>query len=80
MKTTHHTAGLNEIQIGLLRMFDRKIPDEDVLEIKKIIVKHLGKKLFDEVDKVVQEKGISASDYEKLESNDLRSKSGEAHE
>jgi hypothetical protein len=80
MKTTHHTTGLNEIQIGLLRMFDRKIPDEDVLEIKKIIVKHLGKKLFDEVDKVVQEKGISASDYEKLESKDQRSDLGLAHE
>ncbi|MCE7068011.1 hypothetical protein [Dyadobacter sp. CY326] len=80
MKTTHHTTGLNAIQIGLLRMFDRQIPDEDVLEIKRIIVKHLGKKLFEEVDKVVQEKGISASDYEELESKDLRSDLGHAHE
>ncbi|MCF0064228.1 hypothetical protein MUK70_26445 [Dyadobacter chenwenxiniae] len=80
MKTTHHTTGLNAIQIGLLRMFDRQIPDEDVLEIKKIIVKHLGKKLLEEVDNVVQKKGISASDYESLDSEDVRSTSGPEHE
>ncbi|MCF0042075.1 hypothetical protein [Dyadobacter fanqingshengii] len=80
MKTTHHTTGLNAIQIGLLRMFDRQIPDEDVLEIKKIIVKHLGKKLFEEVDRVVEEKGITSADYESLEANDLRSDLGQAHE
>jgi len=40
------TAGLNDIQIGLLRMFDRKIPDEEVLEIKEELVKHLSEKLF----------------------------------
>ena len=72
MKTVKTSSGLNEIQIGLLRMFDRKIPDEEVIEIKKLLSKHLSKKLFDEVDRVVEEnrvveeKGISDNDYEKL--------------
>ena len=26
--------GLNEVQIGLLRMFDRNIPETDIREIK----------------------------------------------
>ena len=80
MKTTQHTNGLNAIQIGLLRMFDRKIPDEDVLEIKRVIVKHLGKKLFEEVDQVVAKKSITSADYEKLESKDMRSDSAETYE
>ncbi|HEV7378570.1 MAG TPA: hypothetical protein VGN64_02180 [Dyadobacter sp.] len=40
---------LNDIQISLLRMFDREIPDEEVLEIKKylsiILVKGYLKRL-----------------------------------
>jgi len=67
-------TGLNDIQIGLLRMFDRKIPDEEVLEIKKVLVDHLSNKLFDEVQRVVATKNISKEDYLSLEANDLRTK------
>lgn len=72
MKTAMSTAGLNDIQIGLLGMFDRKIPDDEVLEIKKVLTKHLSSKLFDEVDRVVEEKDIQKSDFSKLELEHLR--------
>ena len=75
MKNTKISTGLNDIQIGLLRMFDRQIPDDEVLEIKKVLTKHLSKKLFAEVDRVIEEKGISEKDFDKLESDDLRTKS-----
>jgi len=75
MKNTKISTGLNDIQIGLLRMFDRQIPDDEVLEIKKVLTKHLSEKLFTEVDRVVKEKGISEKDFDKLESDDLRTKS-----
>lgn len=75
METTKHLSGLNDIQIGLLRMFDRKIPDEEVLEIKKVLVDHLSNKLFEEVERVVAQKHISDEDYTALETDDLRSKS-----
>lgn len=66
---------LNDIQISLLRMFDREIPDEEVLEIKKVLVSHLSDKLLEEVDRAVNEKNISSVDYAALEVSDLRTKS-----
>lgn len=66
-----HT-GLNEVQIGLLRMFDRNIPDTDIQEIKQILVKHLSKQLLDEVDRVVEEKGITEADFKRLKTEHFR--------
>ncbi|WP_138480392.1 hypothetical protein [Dyadobacter bucti] len=80
MRTPKHFAGLNEIQIGLLRMFDRKIPDDEVLEIKRVLVKHLSEKLFQEVDRITLEKEISEKDYKMLESEDVRTKSKNSDE
>ena len=75
MATIQQPQNLNEIQLGLLRMFNRNIPDADVHAIKEVIVKHLNQQLFDEVDKVVKEKNITAADYERLEKEDFRTKS-----
>ena len=75
METAKQPQNLNEIQLGLLRMFNRNIPDADVHAIKEVIVKHLNQQLFDEVDKVVKEKNITAADYERLEEADFRTKS-----
>ena len=75
METAKQPQHLNEIQLGLLRMFNRNIPDADVQAIKQVIVKHLSQQLFDEVDKVVKEKNIIAADYDRLEEEDFRTKS-----
>lgn len=76
MQPKTHFSGLNEVQIALLRMFNRNIPDEELLEIRRVLVNHLSQRLFDEVDKVVAEKGITDADYKQLEHNDLRTKPG----
>ncbi len=68
-------TGLNEVQVGLLRMFDRNIPEADVREIKQVLVKHLSKQLLDEVDRVVEQKGITDADFRKLETEHFRTKS-----
>ena len=67
-------SGLNELQIGLLRMFDRHIPDEDIREIRRVLVKHLSQQMLDEVDSVVAEKGITEIDFKKLETDHFRTK------
>lgn len=77
MKNTKMSTGLNDIQIGLLRMFDRQIPDDEVLEIKKVLTKHLSEKLLLEVDQVIGEKNITKKYFDKLESEHLRTKSDE---
>lgn len=68
------TNGLNPIQIGLLRMFDRNIPDEDIIEIKQVLVEHLSKQLLAEVDKVIADKNITDSDFSDLETEHFRTK------
>lgn len=74
MSQNIQNTGLNEIQIGLLRMFDRNIPEADIKEIKQVIVKHLSQQLLDEVDRVVEEKGITENDFKKLEKQHFRTK------
>ena len=48
-------------------MFNRNIPETDIREIKQVLVKHLSKQLLDEVDRVVEEKGITEADFKRLE-------------
>ncbi len=50
-------------------MFNRNIPEADILEIKRVIVKHLGSQLLEEVDRVTEEKGITEKDFLALEDN-----------
>lgn len=58
--------GLNEVQIGLLRMFSRPMSTERTLKIKRAIVNFLSDELDEEVEKVVAEKGITDNDFDKL--------------
>ena len=68
-------SGLNEVQIGLLRMFNRPMSQEESVEIRDLLSKHYANKLFDEVDRVVAGKGITETDYEKLRNEHQRTKS-----
>jgi hypothetical protein len=74
MKPKTHFSGLNEVQIALLRMFNRNIPDDELLEIRRLLVNHLSQRLFQEVDTAVEQKGITEADYKQLESAHLRTK------
>ena len=58
--------GLNEVQIGLLRMFSRPMTKERSLKIKRGIVNLLSDELDIEVERVVKEKGITEEDFEVL--------------
>lgn len=57
---------LNDVQIGLLRMFSRPMTKEQTLKIKRVIVNHLSDELDLEIEKVVAEKGITEKDFDKL--------------
>jgi hypothetical protein len=57
---------LNEIQLGLLRMFSRPMTVEQTLNLKRIIVNYLSDELDKEVERVVQEKNITNIDFEAL--------------
>ena len=57
---------LNPIQVSLLRLFERGMSDEDTLELRRVIVTHLSQKMLDEVERIDNERGYTAEDYERM--------------
>ena len=57
---------LNSLQISLLRLFERGMSDEDTLELRRVIVAHLSKKMLAEVERIDNERGYTAEDYERM--------------
>ncbi|MDZ7898126.1 MAG: hypothetical protein U5N85_08870 [Arcicella sp.] len=64
--------GLNEVQVGLLRMFSRPMTKEQSLKIKRGLVSLLSDELDIEVERVVKEKGITEKDFEALRNQHQR--------
>ena len=58
--------GLNDVQLSLLRMFNRKMSYEESVELRDLLTRHYSQKMKDEVNRVIGEKGITSKDYDKL--------------
>ena len=61
-----NTKGLNDVQISLLRMFNRNMSYEESVEIPDLLARHYSHKLKEEVDDLVNKKKITDTDYDKL--------------
>ena len=61
-------VSINDVQLSLLRMFNRKMSYEESVELRDLLTQHYSQKLKDEVDRVVAEKKITGKDYDKLRS------------
>jgi hypothetical protein len=57
---------LNPIQVSLLRLFERGMSDEDTLELRRVIVAHLSKKMLAEVERIDDERSYTAEGYERM--------------
>ena len=57
---------LNSLQISLLRLFERGMSDEEILEIRRVLVAHMSKKLLEEVERIDAARGYTAEDYERM--------------
>lgn len=58
--------GLNDVQLSLLRMFNREMSYEESVEIRDLLTNHYSQKLKTEVDQVVSKKEISQKNYDQL--------------
>jgi hypothetical protein len=67
-------TGLNDVQISLLRMFNRKMSHEESVELRDMLFNFYSEKALNEVDKVVAKKNISNADYDKLRNQQQRTK------
>ena len=52
----------SNLQMELLKIFDRKLSDEDLLEIKLLLAKHFLSKSMDAADNVWKKNNWSADD------------------
>ena len=57
---------LNALQVSLLRLFNRDMSDEEILSLKRILVKHYSAQLQTELEKVVSEKGYTQADFDEM--------------
>jgi hypothetical protein len=71
MAATHiQNHGLNSLQVSLLRLFNRPMKDEEILTLKRILVKHYSSQLKEELERVVEEKGYTQADFDKMLNED----------
>jgi hypothetical protein len=66
MQTSALPPKLNELQISLLRLFSREMSENEILSLKRVLVQHYSALLQEEVGEVVQAKGYTSQDFDKL--------------
>ena len=64
--TSVQPTRLTPIQVRLLRLFERGMSDEATLELQRVMVAHLSRKMLDEVERIDAERGYTAEDYERI--------------
>jgi hypothetical protein len=57
---------LSNIQMELLKLYSRNIPDEELLEVKKILAEYFSRKAIEEADVIWETKGYSNQKIENL--------------
>lgn len=57
---------LNTLQISLLRLFDRGMTDEQLLDLKRVLVRHYSAQLRQEVERATQERGYTQDDFDQM--------------
>ncbi|MEZ0486037.1 hypothetical protein [Fibrella aquatica] len=61
-----HQTGLNEMQLTLLRMFNRPMSDQEIVQLRDLLTSHYSDQLLANVDQVVSERSITEADYDRL--------------
>ena len=66
MSNQDFSPALNEQQLEILKLFSRELAEEDLLAIKRLIVRYLAEKATGLADQVWEEKGWTEADMERL--------------
>lgn len=65
---------LNEVQLMLLRLFSRPVDPKDLEAIRKMLLDYYETLLQKEVNRAIEEKGITRADFDKVLSQQQRTK------
>ncbi len=60
------TQPLNEVQMMLLRLFSRPMPEYDVEAIREMLLTYYETALQKEVERVIEQKGIKRADFDRI--------------
>lgn len=71
---TAPTQSLNDVQLTLLKLFSREMSEVEQAEIKEILLKYYDNALQKELNSVIDRKGYTNADFEKVLSRSQRSK------
>jgi hypothetical protein len=64
METQDKSTKLTNLQLHLLKLFSRELPDEQLLEIQSLLSHYFAKKVDEEFEKIEKEKGWTAETYD----------------
>ncbi len=65
---------LNDVQLTLLKLFSRKMSEAEQMDIKQMLLNYYDNALQREVQSVIQEKGYTKQDFEKVLNKSQRTK------
>jgi hypothetical protein len=65
---------LNEVQLMLLRLFSRPMPEHDLEAIREMLLSYYETALQKEVERVIQEKNITRADFDRVLNQQQRTK------
>ncbi|MEM1119522.1 MAG: hypothetical protein AAGJ18_03695 [Bacteroidota bacterium] len=65
---------LNDVQMMLLKLFSKSNNAKDTEAIRQLLLDYYNKALQAELDMVIEEKGISRADYDKVLNEQQRTK------
>ncbi len=68
-------SSLNDQQVMMLRLLKKPLPEEDFIQMRRLVVKLLAKQLDETVDKWELENDISEETYDKLSKGHFRTPS-----
>ncbi len=63
---------LSNAQLELLKLFANDIPDEELIDLKRLIVKYYTKKLEEKATKIWEEKNWTDEDMDRLLNTHMR--------
>lgn len=66
MATANTHTELNEIQVSLLRLFNRPMTENETRELKQVLLSHYHEQLNGEVSKIIEEKNYSQNDFDDM--------------
>lgn len=59
-------TGLNEVQLMLLRMFDRGMSEKEISDIRNLLLDYYERELHEELERVIEEKKYTQKDFDKI--------------